>query len=116
MTSRSVPWRPGFGDVERGNSSYQLEKRAWTGSTTMLERRFEGRDVVAVGVAAHPRVEVLVERTARGGALAEAGRPAFELLRVLGRAVGGGAPDRAVHEVRADLQVDGRRPGPRRAA
>ena len=66
MTSRSVPWRPGFGDVERGNSSYQLEKRAWTGSTTMLERRFEGRDVVAVGVAAHPRVEVVVERAARG--------------------------------------------------
>ena len=70
------------------------------------ERRFEGRDVVAVGVAAHPRVEVLVERTARGGAFAEAGRPAFELLRVLGRAVGGGASDRAVDEVRADLEVD----------
>ena len=51
-------------------------------------------------------VEVLVERAARGGALAEAGRPAFELLRVLGRAVGGGAADRAIHEVRADLEVD----------
>ena len=72
-----------------------------------LQRRFEGRDVVAVGVAAHPRVEVLVERAARGGAFAESGRPALELLRVLGRAVGGGASDRLVHEVRADLEVNG---------
>ena len=70
------------------------------------ERRFEGRDVVAVGVAAHPPVEVLVERAACGGAFTQAGRPAFERLRVLGRAVGGGAPNRAVHEVGADLQVD----------
>ena len=51
------------------------------------------------------RVEVLVEGTARGRAFAEAGRPALELLRVLGGAAGRGAADRLVHEVRADLEV-----------
>ena len=40
------------------------------------------------------------------GAFAEARRPAFELLRVLGGAAGRGASDRLVHEVRADLEVD----------
>jgi hypothetical protein len=37
MTSRNVPCLPSL-PVERGNSSYQLEKRAWTGSTTMPYR------------------------------------------------------------------------------
>ena len=35
-TSRNVPWRPGSGLVERGKSSYQLEKRARTGSTATV--------------------------------------------------------------------------------
>ena len=44
ITSRSVPWRPASGDVERGNSSYQAEKAARSGSTTISCSGRHGRE------------------------------------------------------------------------
>ena len=50
MTSAKVPCRAGSCDHDRGNNSYQVEKRARSLSTTISNRRDRGLRAVGVGV------------------------------------------------------------------
>ena len=103
MTSRSVPWRSGSSDAERGNSSYQAQKRAAAG-----RRRREGAGsclVAAVRCRVHRGRQLLADGDVarRVQCLRVA-----ELLRVCLQVRPGvtvGARRGCRHEVRADDQL-----------